>query len=427
MFAKKNVEVLVAGAGPAGMMAALSLAENGVDTAIVDAAPRACTANNAVVIHPRTLKLFEKLGFAERLIDSAYRIDRLVIYDESQPRETIRLGELPFAYPYAVSLPQAELEFILEDELNQAGIRIHWDHRVSGFEPSDDGMQIDVDRYSDRGTGYAVSHTERVIDKTLRYHSDFLVAADGYNSILRRLAGAELVPLSEDQYFVCFEFETDMDAEHAIRISLRDGLATAQYPLDGGMARLGFQFTGMTLPASNRDKDRAYLQDRSALPEFLDDAHLTELIKQRVPWNTGYVNRVRYRAAIPFEKRYLKTPQLGQTFFLGDSARTFGPLGSLSLNLGLQEAETFALAYKASHESKALLKKRLGELSLNMIEKWKMLANLEKHTTPIEMADPWIAQNRARILRALPASGETLERLASQIFIHLNTRELVEA
>lgn len=405
------------------MLAALTLADAGNDVAIVDSAPRACTSSNSAILHPSTLKVLERMGMVERLIEAGYRIEKIDIYDGISHRDTLNLSELPIAFPYALSIPQSELELFLEDELEQAGIRVLWNHRVSEYQEEEGELNVTVDRYSERDTGYAVSHTERVIVKSLHFKAKTMIAADGYNSILRRIAGVEPTPLGDNQYFVSFEFETDRDPKHTYLLSFKDDLATAQHPMEGGIARLQFQFSGLTLPSSNREKDRSFLQDKSSLPDYLDEKHFNELLKSRVPWRTGYINRLRYRAAIPFVKRYLKKPRSGNVLFLGDSARSFGPLGSLSLNLGIQEAEQLAKTILETADEPQYRDERFDQICQKMVDTWKQLANLDEFAVPGEMAEPWISKNRGKILRALPATGDTLERLANQAFIHINTQE----
>ncbi|MDQ8200868.1 NAD(P)/FAD-dependent oxidoreductase [Pelagicoccus enzymogenes] len=422
MFGKKSVETLVVGAGPCGMLAALALADGGDDVMIVDSAPRTCTSSNATILHPETLVLLQRFGIADRVVASGYAIHQVSIYDDVCHRQSVHLNLHPHGFPFALSIPQSELEAILEDELNEAGVHILWNHRVSEYEPEDGAVQITADRYSDRGTGYAISHMERVIVKSIHLQAKTLVAADGYNSILHRLAGLESQPLGEDQFFVSFEFETDRDPSHTCFLSIKEGLATAQQPIEDGIARLQFQYKGLTLPSRNREKERSFMQDAANLPDYLDEEHFHQLVKERVPWNVGYVNKLRYRAAVPFKKRYLPTPRAGNVFFLGDSARTFAPLGNLSLNLGMQEAESLARVLLETKESEPRLRQRkLDELGEQMAQNWKRLVNLDATTRPGVSADPWVANNRARILRAMPASAESLDELARQLRLEVKS------
>ncbi len=428
MFGKKRVETLVVGAGPCGMITALALADGGNDVMIVDSAPRTCTASNATILHPETLVTLRRLGIADRVIAAGYAIHQVSIYDDLCHRQSVHFNRHPHGFPFALSIPQSELEAILEDELIEAGVHILWNHRVSEYEPDGDALHITADRYSDRGTGYAVSHMERVIDKSIHLQAKTLIAADGYNSILHRVAGIDLHKLGEDQYFVSFEFETDRDLNHTCFLSIKEGLTTAQQPVENGVARLQFQYKGLSLPSRNREKERGFFQDRSELPDYLDEARFSQLVKERVPWNIGYVNKLRYRAAVPFKKRYLKTPRCGNVFFLGDSARSFSPLGSLSLSLGMQEAEQIArVLLQTEGDETRVRHQKLDELGTEMVANWKMLAQLDGVAVPSDSTDPWVANNRARILRSLPATAESLDELARQLHLTIEQSKKREA
>ena len=143
-----------------------------------------------------------------------------------------------------------------------------------------------------------------------------------------------------------------------------------------------------------------------------------QLVKERVPWNIEYTGKLRYRAAVPFKKRFLTAPRSSNVFFLGDSARTFSPLASLSLNLGLQEAKKLAdLLSRSASDEPRLRHQQLDELGEEMVKNWKMLANLSGSSVPSAYSDPWIAANRGRILRSLPATSATLEEIAQQLHL----------
>jgi hypothetical protein len=96
-----------------------------------------------------------------------------------------------------------------------------------------------------------------------------------------------------------------------------------------------------------------------------------------------------------------------------------------SINLGMQEAEQLAMGYKQSRRNGDSLH-HLEVIGQSMVDSWTALAGVGKRSQPIEMADPWVCEHRARILRALPATGETLERLAAQLFIHLSPTVLAD-
>jgi len=77
MFGKRKTEVLVVGAGPVGLNAALHLAEKGVDVLIVDEEWRTATHSYGLALHAGTLDLLQKSGLADNLIRQAVRIDTM--------------------------------------------------------------------------------------------------------------------------------------------------------------------------------------------------------------------------------------------------------------------------------------------------------------------------------------------------------------
>ena len=133
-----------------------------------------------------------------------------------------------------------------------------------------------------------------------------------------------------------------------------------------------------------------------------------------------------HRSVVPFKTQYLKSPLSGRVFFLGDAARAFAPLGMTSMNLGIQEADKIAAALENGIEDN-LPMSHFNSLGEDMIEQWKVLSNLKEHSIPDTSTDPWVTENRAAILEALPVTGNALEKLASQLSIDLRLNHLVPA
>ncbi len=426
MFGKRNSETLIVGAGPIGMMTALALAQNGVRANIIDKANRTCARSNALVLNPASLEAFNRLGIVDRIIDNSFRVDEIVFYDDSQVRETVKLKDLDIAFPFLAIVPQSSLEDLLESELKREGVSILWNHRATHIKHMINGIELEVDKLVERSIGYAVAHSEKLVDKTISFQTKLMLVADGYNSLLRDRLGIEATSVGQTSQHALFDIETDAYPDREIRISINKGLETVQYPMIGDMSRLAFQFEGMTLPSDYREKERMPVQASFEQEKLLGDRHLYELIQSRCPWNTGYINRVIWRAAAPFEIRKVKMLREGHTVLLGDAARTFAPTGMASLNQGLQEAERIADTIKNDLGKSELLLSLDRQLEEFETE-WDALYHLGTHSHPLDMADPWTVANRKQLLQSLPANGETLERLASQLFIHLVIPQMVDA
>src|SRR4051812_8294061 len=83
---QERPEVLVAGAGPVGLMAALALAEQGIQVQIVDQEKRPAARSYALALHPQSLRLLDEVGLADELLERAHRIERLAFYEGMERR-----------------------------------------------------------------------------------------------------------------------------------------------------------------------------------------------------------------------------------------------------------------------------------------------------------------------------------------------------
>src|SRR2546427_8426579 len=130
------VDVLVVGAGPTGLMTALGLAREGVRVRIVDRAHRPASHSYACLLHPRSLRILERVGLGSAALQAGRRVDTVTFYDDNVRSAQLDLTSLPGPYGFAVVLPQSELEDLLEERLRAAhGIQVEWNHRLSDLEP----------------------------------------------------------------------------------------------------------------------------------------------------------------------------------------------------------------------------------------------------------------------------------------------------
>src|SRR6185369_11263164 len=103
----QDSEVLVAGAGPVGMVSALLLARQGVKVQVIDEAPGAARQSYACGLHSRTIALLRDAGMHAELLKAGRRLERIVFYEGP-----LRRCEIPFErilpdVPYMLVLPQS--------------------------------------------------------------------------------------------------------------------------------------------------------------------------------------------------------------------------------------------------------------------------------------------------------------------------------
>ena len=323
MFGKRETEVVVVGAGPVGLLAAISLKTAGVDVHIYDAGSRTAAHSYALVLHPSTLCLLDRLGLAGSCIEAGRVVSRLDIYEGAERREQLDFSRLPGPYPNVVILPQSALESILEAALFELGIKVEWDHRVQGLEPSAEHVALSVARLDKVSTGYPVSHMEVVVDKIIDIVAKFVVAADGCDSFVRRRLGIPYADQGPGQLYSVFQFVTGRGAPSDGRLMVEKDLVGGYWPLPDGRCRFSFPIDE---PAEHRP----------------DPAKLQELLSSRAPWFHGEIGGIDWTALGLFERKLATSFGADRIWMAGDAAHLTGPLGGQSMNVGLREADDLA-------------------------------------------------------------------------------------
>ena len=135
-----DIEVLVAGAGPVGLTAAIELRRRGVEVRIVDPLLEPPQYAKAVGVQPRTLEVYEGLGVLRRMLDAAVEMRGQFVFVNGA--EVARLDiavppDVPFGF---MLMPQYATERILRERLTELVTTIERGIRLTGFEQNDDGV-----------------------------------------------------------------------------------------------------------------------------------------------------------------------------------------------------------------------------------------------------------------------------------------------
>src|SRR5574338_1636532 len=106
-------DVLIIGAGPAGLTAAAEAIRHGLSVRVIDQNESRSTYSKALVVHSRSLEIFHDMGFVSDVIGSGQKFHALNIYAENKNLARIVFEELDWKdamFPYWLSLPQSETE-----------------------------------------------------------------------------------------------------------------------------------------------------------------------------------------------------------------------------------------------------------------------------------------------------------------------------
>src|SRR5262245_65880437 len=94
-----DADVLIAGAGPVGLTAAIELARRGIDCRVIDSLPEPPLYAKAVGVQPRTLEVFEGMGILRRVLDAAIPMYGQILYLNGE-----KIGQLDFTVPDDIPL-----------------------------------------------------------------------------------------------------------------------------------------------------------------------------------------------------------------------------------------------------------------------------------------------------------------------------------
>src|SRR5262249_32640396 len=139
---RETTDVLIVGAGPTGLTAAVRLAELGVPYLIVDAAAEATQTSKAALVHASTLELLAELGGGGELLAAGRKVHRIVMVDRSRVVAHIGLTDVPSTYPFALGVPQSSTEAILLNRLAQLGGSVRRAHKVETLREDGEGCLV---------------------------------------------------------------------------------------------------------------------------------------------------------------------------------------------------------------------------------------------------------------------------------------------
>ncbi|EZP83968.1 putative monooxygenase [Novosphingobium resinovorum] len=310
--------VIVAGAGPVGLIAALALVQRGVPVLVLEEESAPIQDPRGAAFHPPTLDIIERLGILDPLMDIGLKIPRWQIRnrDGSIVAEfDLKLLEDETKHPYRFHLGQQKLLPVLLAELaKHRDADIRFGTRVTGLSQSGEGIAVQLSRGENR--------LQAVTGR-------WLVGADGARSQVRKSAGIEFEGFTWPERFVVTNLADDLE---------KYGFAYTNYVTDPDrwavVLRLederGQPNWRVTYPTDNISSDEA----------VLDPLRVQERLADVIPGASQL--DVRYAGIYRVHQRVAREFRKGRVLLAGDAAHINNPLGGFGLNSGIQDAESLA-------------------------------------------------------------------------------------
>jgi len=381
--------VVVVGAGPVGLFTALTLNERGVDVRILDKYQRSALHSYALALHPHTLELLEEVGLADELILRGQRVDRVVLHHEHDAPIELDLAATGGPFPFVLVLPQTLLEAALARKLAERGIDVAWKHQALTVEEEGDSVRALI---------CSVPESDDREMPTTHLRSDYLVGADGYDSLVRRMLGIEYTRVGPLATFGLIEFETELSAPDELHINLHEGSTEVLWPLGPDRARFSLQIDAETTAP--------------------DATRLKQLVHERCPWFRDEIGAVDWTTTIGFDHRLAARFGAGRIWLAGDSARLTSPIGVQNMNVGLREGRDLAQRLASILDGQGN-ERLLRYYNDERRKEWRGLMGLKGDFDAAPTTPDWVLRMPDRVVAALPASRIELNRLLGQIGLRL--------
>src|ERR1700716_1465018 len=135
-----DVPVLIAGAGPTGLTAAVELSRLGIDVRIVDRAPQRSLSSRALGIAARTIELLRVRGVGDEMVRLGNRATATTLYSGGAKLAAIELHRMSSEFNYVLLLAQSDTERLLTEQLNRQGVKIERGVELTSVRPGGSGV-----------------------------------------------------------------------------------------------------------------------------------------------------------------------------------------------------------------------------------------------------------------------------------------------
>ncbi|MCP2295213.1 3-(3-hydroxy-phenyl)propionate hydroxylase [Nocardia amikacinitolerans] len=295
-----TTDVVIAGAGPTGLMLACELRILGLEVALLDALPARTGESRAGGIHARTMEILDQRGMLDGVLT------------QGRPLQAGHFAGIPldfsdFAtrYPFTLVLPQSLIERELERRAAELGATVAWDSPVLGFRRDDSGVEVEI------GGAQGVR----------RLRAAYLVGCDGGRSAVRKLAGIEFAGTDATMTGMLADVELAEPPAEPFFGRRRGAGDYSVVELQPGWYRLIVQRHDRVL---ERGAKLSFADFRANFLEITGE----DFGMHSPRWVSHYGDAARQAA------RY----RAGRVFLAGDAAHIHYPAGGQGLNLGVQDA-----------------------------------------------------------------------------------------
>ncbi|MCT4656540.1 MAG: FAD-dependent oxidoreductase [Cohaesibacter sp.] len=313
----KRHPVVVIGAGPIGLTAALDCAARDIDVVVLDDNNTVSIGSRAVCYAKRPLEIWDRLGCAERMTDKGVNWKKgKVFFKEKLAYQFDLLAEDHHKMPAMINLQQYYLEEYMVDQCNADDkIDLRWKHKLISITQHDDYAELTIE----------------TPDGIFKMEATWVIGCDGANSDLRNMLGAEFTgQFFQDRFLIAdIVMKADFPAERWFWFDppFHPNQSVLLHMQSDNVWRIDFQLGWDSDPAEEKKPE-------NIIPRV--KAMLGDDVEFELEWASVY----------QFACRRIDNLRYGRVLFAGDSAHQVSPFGARGANTGVQDIDNLSWKLK---------------------------------------------------------------------------------
>ncbi|MDX6464357.1 MAG: hypothetical protein QOE55_8054 [Acidobacteriaceae bacterium] len=301
-------KVLIVGAGPTGMTAALELSRLQIPIRIIEKMPEPATTSRAVGVQARTLELFEQRGLVERMLANGNPGVAGSIYGEGKRVFRLDFSRNGSRYGYMLFISQAETEANLRGALDKQQVTIEREVEFVALSQSENGDSVKA----------ILKHRDGSLEEV---RCEYLIDTEGAHSISRTTLNLQFEGKTLDENYALGDLYIDGDLPATdFHIFSSEFGFMGLFPMGERRFRLI-----ASNPLSKPNKDTA--PSIEELQQIYDQRSHIPARFHDMSWSSWF----------RINSRMVSRLHVGRVFLGGDSAHIHSPAGAQGMNTGIQD------------------------------------------------------------------------------------------